>query len=111
VLDFLQKSDQMLNDVNQLHEPRSQLEDRSQPPSKGILSVFSGLANLVRGLGSRLGLGFGGGGARGGIHKNITKTRNRRRKNKTKKRYRKNNKRQRKTYRLHKKHKHKSHKK
>jgi hypothetical protein len=110
VLYFLQRSQQMLNDVDQLDEPRPQLEDGSQPPSKGILSVFSGLANLVRGLGSRLGLGFGGGGARGGIHKNITKTRNRRRKNKTKKRSRKYNKRHKKTYRLHKNHKHKIHK-
>ena len=104
---FLQQSQQILDDVNQLEQP--QLEHVSHPPSKGILSVFSGLANLVRGLGSRLGFGGEGGGG-GGIHKNITKTRNRRRKNKTKKRYRKNNKRQRKTYRLHKNHKHKIHK-
>lgn len=107
---FLQQSQQMLNDVNQLDEPRPQLEDGSQPPSQGILSVFGRLANLVLGLGTRVkaSLRFGGGG--GIINRNITKTRNRRRKNKTKKRYRKTNKRHQTTYRLHKNHKHKIHK-
>ena len=106
---FLRKSRQMLNDVNQLQQPEHILER----PSHGILSVFSGLASLVIGLGTRLRsrLGFGGGGVGGigggVIHRNITKTRNRRRKNKTKKRSRKNNKRQRKTYRPHKNYKHK----
>jgi hypothetical protein len=105
---LLQKSEQILNDVNQLEQPTY----KSEPPSGGVLSVFSGLANLFlrlgQSLGSRLGFGVGGGG--GGIHRNITKTRNRRRKNKTKKRYRKYNKRHKKTYRLHKNHKHKIHK-
>lgn len=106
---LLQQSEQILNDVNQLEQPKYIFE----PPSGGVLSVFGGLANLVIGLGKSLGsrLGFGVRGGGGGIHRNITKTRNRRRKNKTKKRSRKYNKRQRKTYRLHKKHKHKSHKK
>jgi len=107
---FLRQSQQMLNDVDQLRQPQS--EDKSQPPSQGILSVFSGLASLVLGLGTSLRsrLGFGGGGGRGVIHRNITKTRNRRRKNKTKKLSRKHNKRHRKTHRLHKNHKHKIHK-
>ena len=105
---LLQQNQQILDDIGQLEQPQHVL----QPPSKGILSVFSGLANLVRGLGTSLrsSLGFGVGGAGRVIHRNITKTRNRRRKNKTKKRSRKYNKRQRKTYRLHKKHKHKIHK-